>query len=80
MLCLVEEVVLSGGRRVVLSRVCLHLHFITLCSLQMSLKTLSGLSLGSVSTSECDFLAKETLIEISPKFSHPKLKFISVGS
>lgn len=43
-----------------------------------SSNTLAGLTLGSVSASECEFLAKETLIEISPKFSHPKLKFISV--
>ena len=44
----------------------------------MHTNSLTGLSLASVSASECEFLAKETLIEISPKFSHPKLKFISV--
>jgi hypothetical protein len=47
-------------------------------SLASASAPLTGVALGSISPSECEFLAKETLIKISPKFHHPKLKFISV--
>lgn len=38
---------------------------------------MSGLTLKSMTTAESEFFAEETLITISPNFSHPKLLFTS---
>lgn len=49
----------------------------TLTTARRSTRNMSGLTLKSMTTAESEFFAEETLVTISPNFSHDKLLFTS---